>query len=179
MRNKVVILMLGVLLSCGGLAQAGYVDIYEDTTINNDLVNTTVRAHDSANLTLLSGNVTAIELLNMSIGNVYGGYVIDYSMQDSSILNLYGGTFGDIRYSGNLVTINIYGQNFQVIPASGDHTSVFLQGKWLDGSTFDIYFRMLPQPFEQALGTNIFLIPEPATVSFLLFGLFGIRKLKH
>lgn len=158
-------------------ANAGYIDIYEDTIISTDL-GAIVTVHGSAQITVLpGGDASVFYLTDTSSAIVYGGSA-SYRAKDSSVLNLYGGTFGSVGYDGSLAKIYVYGENFQIDPASDDHTTVFLKGNWLNGPSFDIYFRMLPQPFENAIGTNIFLIPEPITISLMLFGILGIRKFR-
>jgi hypothetical protein len=88
---------------------------------------------------------------------------------------LYGGTFGSVKYISNSAKIYVHGQNFQ-LPANPYYHSVFLQGEWLNGTEFDIYFRGLPVPFENALGTNVFLVPEPCTISLVGFGIFLLNR---
>jgi len=177
---KVIFAILFLLPVC---SQAGYIDIYEDTTINNNLVaDSIVRVHNSAHITVQSTSYVSFKMLETSIATVYGGNA-SYRAYDSGVLNLYGGDFvtrfPSIGYDGNLAKIYVYGENFQMVPASDDHTSVFLDGNWLDGTAFHIYFRLLPQPYEQALGENIFLVPEPATVFLVLIGIMSVRKFKH
>ncbi|MBN1795679.1 MAG: hypothetical protein JW804_03315 [Sedimentisphaerales bacterium] len=178
MWGKAVIIIVELLLFSGGMAQADYIDIYEDTVIDSDL-DAIVTVHNSAEITVLPGGAaTVFYLIDTSSALVYGGHA-SYRSQSSSVLDLYGGTFGSVGYDGSLAEIYVHGQNFQIIPASDNHTSVFLQGNWLNGTAFEIYFRDLPQPFEQALGTNIFLIPEPVTILLMLSGILGIRKLNR
>ena len=181
MKKKIIVLMFGALLCGGSLAQAGYIDIYEDATINNSLVtDSIVRVHDSAHITVQATSYVTFGLLDSSIATVYGGNAT-YRAYDSSILNLYGGDFAtrspSVGYDGNLAKIYVYGENFQMVPASDDNTSIFLNGNWLNnGPTFHIYFRSLPQPFEQVLGTNIFLVPEPCSVGLFSLGLLILRR---
>ena len=168
---KFVFAVLFLLPVC---ANAGYIDIYEDTVVNSDL-NAIVRVHGSAQITVLpGGSATVFFLLDTSSALVYGGHA-SYDAQDSSILNLYDGTFGSVRYTDSLAKIYVYGENFQY-PSNPYYQSVFLRGNWLNGPAFNIYFRGLPQPFGQALGTNIFLVPEPCTVGLLCFGFLVLRR---
>ncbi|MCX5633072.1 MAG: hypothetical protein NTW93_05310 [Phycisphaerae bacterium] len=178
--RKILLCVLVVLLCFGGLAQAGYIDIYEDTTINSDL-DAIVRVHGSAQLTVLSGYVFSVQLLDSSTALVYGGNA-GYRAMDYSVLKLYGGDFSShnpsVGYDGNLAKIYVYGQNFEYQSSSGGDG--WLSGNWLDENEteFNIYLRGLPQPFEEVLGTNIFLVPEPTITAFLLIGILGIRKFR-
>jgi hypothetical protein len=178
MRSRIVIGIIGVILSCGGLTKAAYIDIYENTTINSDL-DAIVTVHWSAQITVLpGGSATVFYLSDTSSALVYGGQA-SYEAQDSSVLNLYGGTFGSVRYTDSLAKIYVYGQNFDYNPSVDNNG--WLSGNWLneDETEFNIYFRNLPQPFEQSLGTNIFLIPEPATMTLFILGMmFTIRRVK-
>jgi hypothetical protein len=176
---KIILSVLGLLLFYGGLTQAGYIDIYEDTIINNNLVaDSIVRVHDSAHITVQATSYVTFGLLDSSIATVYGGNAT-YRAYNSSVLTLYGGDFAtrspSVGYDGNLAKIYIYGKNFVYQPAGYDG---FLSGNWLDENetAFNIYLRGLPQPFEQVLGTNIFLVPEPVSMSLLLLGIVAIRK---
>jgi len=183
MRTKFIFSVLGLLLFYGGLTQAGYIDIYEDTIINNNLVaDSIVRVHNSAHITVQSTSYEDFEMLDTSIATVYGGNA-SYKAYDSSVLSLYGGDFvtrnPSVGYDGDLAKIYVYGQNFQMEPhdpPSCYHQYVFLNGNWLNGTEFEIYFRGLPQPFEQVLGTNIFLVPEPCTVGLFCFGFLVMRR---
>jgi len=176
MRTKLLFATVFVLLTTIQ-ANATYIDINENTTINSDL-NAIVRVHGSAQLTVLSGVLWSVHLLDSSAATVYGG-IGCYTAEGANILKLYGGNFDNwyVTYSNSLAQIYVYGQNFQTVPASDDHTSVFLNGNWLNGTAFHIYFRELPQPFEQALGTNIFLVPEPCTVGLFGFGFLVMRRI--
>ena len=179
MRTKFIFSVLGLFLCFGGLAQAGYIDIYEDAIIDNNLVaDSIVRVHNSAHITVQSTSYVSFHLLDSSIATVNGGNAT-YRAYDSSVLNLYGGDFTtrnpSVGYDGNSAKIYIYGQNFEYQPAGYDG---FLSGNWLDENetTFTIYLRGLPQPFEQVLGTNIFLVPEPCTVGLFCFGFLVMRR---
>jgi hypothetical protein len=92
-----------------------------------------------------------------------------YSISMEVILSL--GNPG-VGYYDDLAKIYIYGQNFAFYPP-GAQTG-FLTGNWLDENetSFRIYLRGMLVPFEQALGINIFLVPEPTT--FCLFGLTSL-----
>lgn len=174
------ILFLLTFLALPLCADATVIDIYQDTVVNGNIeYMSVVNVHNSAYVTVQSAGVAFFNLLDMSTTDVYGG-MASYTAQDSSILNLYGGTYGYVRYTNDLSKIYVYGKNFHIDPASDNHTSVFLVGNWLDENetAFSIYFRGLPQPFEQALGINIFLIPEPISISLLLFGILGIKKFR-
>ena len=177
--SSVLFAFLFLLPAC---VRAGYIDIYTDTIIDSNL-GVGVYVYDSATLTMLSGSATAIQLLDTSICNVYGGAVVSYVLSDSSTLNLYGGVFNGynnyVTYFSSSAKIYVYGQNFQIKSVSENDTSVILSGNWLDGTSFKIYFRGLPQSFYDALGTNIFLVPEPATMLLMIVGALGFKKLKH
>jgi hypothetical protein len=173
--HQLTTILISFLVMLPVCANANYIDIYQNTTINSDL-DAIVTVHDSAQITVQSNGAAIVFFLtDTSSALVYGGHA-SYDAQDSSILNLHGGTFGSVRYTDISAKIYVHGENFKIVPASDDHTTVFLQGNWLNGPSFDIYFRMLPQPFEQALGTNIFLVPEPTMLSFLFIGGLGLRK---
>ena len=179
-RRKSFSILLAVLFF-SVCANAAYIDIYEDTVINNNLAeDSIVRVYNSAHIIVQSTDYVSFNLYGTSVATVYGGNA-SYKAYDSSVLNLYGGDFEtrnpSVGYYDNLSKIYVYGENFQIHPASDDHTSVFLEGNWLgNGSTFNIYFRGLPQSFEQSLGANIFCVPEPMTISLILLGFFGVRK---
>jgi hypothetical protein len=163
-------------------ANAGYIDIYENAVINNNLPeNSIVRVHGTAHITVQSTSYVTFQLYDSSIATVLGGNAT-YRANDSSILNLYGGDFAtrspSIGYDGNLAKIYVYGENFSYQPS--EYHDRMLYGNWLDenNTPFAINFRGLPQLFEDALGTNIFLVPEPITASLMLLGILGIRKFR-
>jgi hypothetical protein len=179
MKTKIIFTMLGVLLLAGGLAQAGYVDINENTTINDNIpTDSIVRVHNSVHVTVEATSYVTFQLLDTSVATVYGGNA-SYELYGSSILKLHGGDFAtrspDVWFGSNSVKIYIYGTNFAFQPAINDG---FLSGNWLDqnAAPFNIYLRNLPVPFDQTLGTNIFLVPESITMILMLGGIFGIRK---
>ena len=176
MRKNIVIGIMMVFLYIGGLARAGSVDIYEDTTINNNIDEySIVYIHNSARVEVINTSYVSFHLLDTSTAMVYGGNA-SYRAQNSSVLNLYGGDFfsSSVGYDDNLAKIYVYGQNFSYQPTVGNNG--FLSGNWLNETEFNIYFRDLPQPFEQSLGTNIFLVPEPATATLLILGMILTRR---
>jgi hypothetical protein len=184
-------------------AQAIDIDFHDNGTITDGNVFGTVNIWDNANVIMTGGTAEYVYSYNTSTFRYQDGDVSEWiqvndestlimsggsvtasiGVLDSGVAYISGGNFNGI-YSGAVgcdssAKIYIYGQNFQMLPANDDHSSVFLKGNWLNGPSFDIYLRYLPQPYEQALGTNIFLVPEPATVSLLLFGILGARKLRR
>jgi hypothetical protein len=73
--------------------QAGYIDIYENAVINNNLAeNSIVRVHGSAHITVEATVYVNFELLDSSVATVFGGNA-SYQVFDAGVLNLYGGDF--------------------------------------------------------------------------------------
>lgn len=163
--------------------QAGYIDIYEDTIINNNIAtDSIIRVYNSAHVIVQSTSYVKFHLYDSSVVDVFGGNA-SYQAFNASVLNLYGGDFvtrsPGVGYYDDLAKIYVYGQNFAFYPP-GAQTG-FLTGNWLDenATSFRIYFRGMSVPFEQALGTNIFLVPEPMAITLILCGVFGVRKFNH
>lgn len=101
--------------------------------------------------------------------NVTGGTVEKIPVNEGATANLYRGNVGGlgVRDSG---TINIYGYGFSYDPSAGALNGGQLSGFWLDGTAFqiDLYD---PETYD-----SINLVPEPASLLFLLFGGLLIRK---
>ena len=166
MRNKIVIVVMGVLLWCGGLAGAD-IDLHQDTTIDTGTWSG-IGVHDAAILTVNGGDITAISAFDNSTVNVTGGSIGAIYLTDleSATINLYGGdiTIGFLGLLNAPNAINIYGKDF-VVRQSGQNA--YLSGKWANNSDFDFYFLRsngLPDI------VSLHIVPEPLTLSLLALG---------
>jgi hypothetical protein len=100
-----------------------------------------------------------------SIVNIYGGTFGTLGLLDSSTMNLYGGQINTVLGSSAASTLNVFGTHFSIL--TGDpHAS--LSGTWENGSDFSFIFYRMPE-----IPDNVVLheIPEPATVLLLLSGI--------
>jgi hypothetical protein len=163
MKIKVVVLMLVVLLGCGGIGRATDIDVYSSGTIQpNDLYDT-VNVWNSANLVMTGGSVTTMNDWNSSITNIYGGNIGNLWMFDSSIVNLYGGTFGKLYYTSDLGVLNIYGYNLT-------NQSNVISGNWSNGQAFS--FPISIRAYSPQI--ELHQIPEPISLLFLSAGLLRV-----
>ncbi len=173
---------------------------------------TTIAAYESSTInlfkggTLLGGSSTFFKLRGSSTLNVRGGDVgLLFSVQDSSVVNIYDGGLFDLWITGRS-TVNVYGgfvgtflENYPVASTATvnfygwgfeyDAEGVWryladpaegwwvskLTGYGLDGAP--ITYLGLPDP---ALNPNIRFIPEPTTVIFVGLGAIGLlTKRRH
>jgi hypothetical protein len=154
MRNTLVIGVMGVLLCCGGLAQAAGVDIYSNWTIQNGDDYTKppydyIALYDSAIVTMTGGNVgCGIVAYDTSTFNLQGGYVglSPFDFYGSSIANVTGGTATGFLMHDNSV-LNISGG--VVHGASMDNSTILnlsggdLRGYFYVHNIVNIYARNL------------------------------------
>jgi hypothetical protein len=197
MSKNVIVLMLGVLLCCGGLAQAVQTDFHSDVTIQTGDVYDTVDTWDTATVTMAGGLANVIEARNSSTfqlqsGNITGwisgcdtsdvimsgGSVRDVQLFNSSIVNVSGGNItGSLGLFSNTAMVYIYGKNFNCTPNIGGGWTI--SGNWDDTSNtpFAIWYRAgYSSPQHGSADSQIHLIPEPATLLLLGFGSFLLRK---
>jgi len=105
---------------------------------------------------------------NSSVLNIYGGLITfeGSGFGDSSIVNLYGGdvSIGTPGFAPE-ATMNIYGYGFS-------YDGWRLRGYLSDGSVLD----SMELTWDDYAHINLHIIPEPATIAILSFGLLVIRK---
>jgi len=167
MRWRIVILMLGVLLPCGGLAKAD-VDFHQDTTIDSGTWPGNTNVYDTAILTVKGGDIDSISAFDNSTVDIIGGTIDTIYLTDleSATINLYGGDI-TMGFYGRFTApnaINIYGKDFIVWQ---NQDRAYLSGKWADNSDFDFYFLRsngLPDI------VSLHIVPEPLTLSLLALG---------
>lgn len=131
-----------------------------------------VNAFNETTLDMTGGRVEYIFGYDNSIINFFGGDVDILEGHNHSTFALNGGLIDTISIL-DLSHFNIYGSDFVWQQAGGGAVSGWLSGNWLDGSSFNIYFRDLPEEFP---GSHITLIPEPTSIAFLGLGFLVIRK---
>ena len=199
MRRRIGILILGVLLSCGGLAQATNIDFnsvnpvgtiqagdnYDQVTLHDSAVVTmtggsayTVWSYDSSTFQMQSGNVTGwIGVSNSSSVTLSGGLLKDLELRDSGIATILGGNItGSLGIFGTAAVAHIYGKNFGATP---NGAGWLITGDWADNSPFTIFYRApLYAPPPSSSGPYVFLhtIPEPATLFLFGFGMIFARR---
>jgi len=154
-------------------------------------------AYDSSKFNLQGGNVGAIlQFYGTSTANVTGGFIssgfnmydntvlsigggilngVKIDMDNSNILNLFGGIFG----TGNLTPwiyskgiINIYGRDLSIVPYYTQVDSI-VSGHWADGSAFGFILGR-----DQIYNPQIVFheIPEPCMIVLVGFGFFIVRR---
>jgi hypothetical protein len=159
MLNKIVILMLGVVLYCGGLVRA--TDFYSDATIQDNDIYNTVRVYNTATINMIGGEVGGLYTLDASVLNVSGSSLLgDLSLANTSTANLRGGTIGLVEALDQSI-VNIYGYGFTPTPYG---TADLLSGFWADNNPFTIQLRRTHLPDVHYV---LHEVPEPG--SFLLF----------
>jgi hypothetical protein len=168
MRSKIVHTMVGVLLSCGGLAQA--IDFYNNGSIVDGNNFDTVNIWNSATVNMTGGVISsAVNTHNTSVLNVSGGDLrgIFIDLYDSSALSLSGGLVSNAWIYPHYSTVDIYGRDLTWIVDSERR----LQGYWADGTYFKITFARIEN-------ANIVLheIPEPTTLMLMGAGLGILLK---
>jgi len=183
MKKKIIIIMLGALLCCGGVAQAmNNIDFYSDGVIQdgNNFYNVTL--HSSAIVNMTGGIIESIiKTYDNSVINISGGILQhgEIDLYDSSILNLSGGTFEVDNwvtwiYPMDQSIVNVYGSGLTLSPFLSNNT--IASGYWANGDDFRLAFGRTNFNSPQII---LHEIPEPATISLLLIGIVGMRKLKH
>lgn len=200
MRVKAVILIMGVLLLCGGIVQATPIDIniYSSTTIDSGeygIVNIYDTFPDQTIVTMTGGSIYSVWTYNSSIFQLQGGNVdrvINFlpgyiSAHNTSNIIMSGGTVGGLELfdssvahisggdiSGHLATFQTSAAHIYGknfnFTPNGSGGPGWITGNWADDTPFSIYYRNY-EPFP---GTHLFLheIPEPC-----MLGLFGIGSL--
>lgn len=186
-----VLIVLALILLSGGAAKATL--IYEDWLIHEgdeyDIVSVLndatlgmtggkvehLHTSDSSTLNLFDGMVSWLIASDTSTMYIYGG-LTEHALilERESTVNLFGGTIGEgVRISGS-ARVNIYGYGFEFLADGGTGgISGLLSGYWLDHTPFTIRFKDLSKPFP---GTQIQLIPEPATLLLLSLGGLVVKK---
>lgn len=169
---------LGVFLAIMGLlsvcANATPMDFYTDGTITDGNVFDTVNIWNDATVNMIGGvitfqiNIYNISTLNISDGTLESPPSVHINLYDYGILNLSGGQFDNTWIYPDTGTVNIYGRDLSWIIDSEKR----VHGYWADDTEFLITFARIEN-------ANIIFheIPEPATMSFLLLGIIGFRKI--
>jgi len=123
------------------------------------------------------GDILLLSMYDDSTVNVYDGEVEHVWMDDNSNLNLFGGNIGVVSVSGTS-DLTIFGYNFTYhIPSQGSPLWE-IRGNWGNNIPFEIMFRGTDPTTSQI---TLYTVPEPATVTFLGFGLVCLvnkRKMK-
>jgi hypothetical protein len=145
--------------------------------IRDGIIGGFVWAYDQAAINVHDGHVATGEDIvaeGSSLINIYGGRFGDsvYSI-GSSVINLYGGTFdkagdGATIFARESGTINVFGRDFALGPPGNAFRS--LTGTLSDGNRLDVYVlndSTVSGPAQVILHT----IPEPAMSGLLLAGL--------
>jgi len=151
----------------------GEFSMHNDTTAeitggDIDVVNT----YNNPTLDMTGGGVEYIFGYDNSIINFFGGDVDILSGHNHSTFALKGGLIDTISIL-DFSHFNIYGSDFVWQRAGGEAVSGWLSGNWLNGASFNIYFRDIPEEFPSS---HITLIPEPASIVFLGLGFWVVRK---
>lgn len=126
MRNKIVIgvMVMGVLLYCGGLAQANDITFSSSDTIDSPQVWGHVYVQNNGTVVnMIGGQVGYLHMYNASTFNMSGGQIEDSIFtSNSSTFNLSGGTLeitgfefdGNVNISGGNITGSGKFANFPV-----------------------------------------------------------------
>jgi len=117
---------------------------------------------------LAAGRTFGVE--DWAILTITGG-VLDYlGAMEQGTLNIRGGVVSDSLGAWDSANVNIYGYGFTYDPSGGSADGGQLRGFYLNGSSFilDLYGA---QTY-----THINLVPEPATLLLLGFGIFVLRQ---
>jgi len=145
--------------------------VYDDATVG--ITGGKVRdlyANDSSIVNIFAGDVTWLYSSGSSTINIYGGE-IDRALRikDSGVANLFGGDGALEIAIFDSGILKIFGYGFEWQPIGEGSRTGLLSGDWLDGTPFSgMYLRNLPEPFP---GSQVVLIPEPATIFLLAVGL--------
>jgi hypothetical protein len=188
MLNKIVILILGILLCCGGLTWAGNIAFYTDGAIIDGNVFQTVNIWNTATVNMTGGSVLSLgahnkSMLNISGGSIQGlggydsaivnitsGTIITLIAHNSSLFNLRGGSITGELFAESAATINVFGYDLINTQHGGPWGDGMITGFWQDGSPFRIYTD------GGSTYSRINLIPEPASIFLLGFGAFLFRR---
>lgn len=177
-KQRIVILMVGILLFAGGLAKATIDNFYSDVTILNgdvyDRINIYDTPPDQTIITMMGGTVNTFSTYNSSSLIFSNGHIGYVSLYDSSAFHISGGNIGYIAMYDLETTVHIFGYNFEYTPNTGD-PSGRLTGFWADGSAFSIDFRRIP---EHLPSSRVVLheIPEPCLFALFGFGMLIIKR---
>jgi len=125
--------------------------------------------NDYSTLNIYDGIVERrIDMFDDSTLNIFGGAVMldGAGFGGTSTINLYGGDvfIGTPGFAPE-ATMNIYGYDFS-------YDGWVLSGYLSDGSVFD----SMELTWDDYAHINLHIIPEPATIAILSFGLLVIRK---
>ena len=169
---KIIFSAFIVLLFYGGLTQAGYIDIYEDTVITTDFyTNDYIRVFGAAKVDFYGYTAGQIDFLDTSTGSIYEGTIGGLGISDSAVAYLYGGTISVVTAFNT--TVHLYGQDIVIEPYYT--TGLYIHGLWADNTPFSfIAYRAIPYNSQFVIHD----IPEPATIVFLMLGILCIRKIR-
>jgi len=197
MKKGVLKFVFAVLFLCyGGLAQATNIDFNSVNpigTIQNGQNYNYVTLHDSAIVTMTGGSVQAVWSYDSSTLQLQGGNVsVGIYVWNSSNLVMSGGIAAGLELHGGVAHLSggsitgslgifdsasmvyIDGKNFNSTPNNG----WIITGNWNDDSStpFTIWYRAASAPMPGSPGSQIILIPEPATAFLLGLGIALARK---
>lgn len=155
-----------------------FVSVFDDATVGmTGGVVEHLHADDSSTFILFDGDIGWLVASDSSKMYVYGGSIEHSLIVDRrSTVSLFGGTIGQNLTIPNFGKVNIYGYGFEWKPSESSGRNGSLSGYWLGGTPFTISLRDLPEPFP---GSQIALIPEPATFLLVLLGGLILRKQNH
>ena len=101
---------------------------------------------------------------------ITGGTLENICARDQGILNLRGGVVSESLGAWNSAVVNIYGYGFTYDPDGGAFDGGQLRGFYLNSSPFSIDLYGV-QTYE-----HLNLIPEPASIFLLGFGVLALRR---
>ena len=152
----------------GWLAHADVLQIDANTIITTGEYGY-VEVLGNAQLDFYGDSIQTLDMNDTSIGVIHDGSVFMIYSSEEALLYLSGGDLDGMYVQG---TAHIYGQDIVVEPYYTDH--LYIHGYWGDGITpFDfIAWRAIPYDSQFVIHD----VPEPITLSFLLFGIVYMRK---
>jgi len=170
--KKIIIFATVFVLLTALKVNAGFTDIIEDTNIYSGSYDA-IRVFDSANLDFYGDSVGLLDFRDTSTGSFHGGTAEQIDVATSAVVHLWGGQIYSM-YSYNIV--HLYGQGITIEPSGTGTYDRYIHGLWGDGTPFDFV------AYRAVLFNSQFVIheiPEPSTISLLLFGILGVKKLRR